>query len=56
MTSDLVLAALNRALLTMKPESVIRHSDRRSRYTSVAFDKRWEVGVPPLHGKRGRRL
>ena len=49
MTSDLVLAALNRALLTMKPESVIPHSDRGSRYTSVAFDKLWEVGgaAPP---------
>ena len=40
MTADLVIAALNMALLTRKPESVIHHSDQGSQYTSVAFGKR----------------
>jgi len=50
MTSDLVLVALNRALLTMKPEPVIRHSGPSSQYTSIAFDKRCKKGggaAPP---------
>ena len=37
MTADLVIAALNMALLTRKPESVIHHSDQGSQYTSLAF-------------------
>jgi len=40
MTADLVIAALNMALLTRKPESVIHHSDQGSQYTSVAFGQR----------------
>ena len=42
MTSDLVIAALNMALHTRRPESVIHHSDQGSQYTSVAFGKRCE--------------
>jgi len=37
MTSDLVIAALNMALMTRKPQSVIHHSDQGSQYTSIAF-------------------
>ena len=37
MTSDLVIAALNMALYTRRPESVIHHSDQGSQYTSIAF-------------------
>lgn len=42
MTSDLVVAALDMALHTRRPESVIHHSDQGSQYTSVAFGKRCE--------------
>ena len=48
MTADLVIAALNMALLTRKPESVIHHSDQGSQVASVAFGKRCkEMGVRP---------
>lgn len=40
MTADLVLSALNMALLIRKPESVIHHSDQGSQYTSIAFGER----------------
>ena len=40
MTADLVIAALDMALLTRKPESVIHHSDHGSQGASVAFGKR----------------
>ena len=54
MTADLVLAALNMALFTRKPESVIHHSDQGSQYTSVAFGKRCaEMGVRPSMGTVG---
>jgi putative transposase len=54
MTADLVLAALNMALLTRKPESVIHHSDQGSQYTSVAFGKRCEdMKVRPSMGTVG---
>ena len=54
MTSDLVIAALNMALLTRKPEAVIHHSDQGSQYTSVAFGKRCEqMGVQPSMGTVG---
>ena len=54
MTSDLVLAALNMALLTRKPESVVHHSDQGSQYTSIAFGKRCEaMGVRPSMGTVG---
>jgi putative transposase len=54
MTSDLVVAALNMALHTRRPESVIHHSDQGSQYTSVAFGKRCEeMGVKPSMGTGG---
>jgi len=54
MTSDLVLAALNMALLTRKPHSVIHHSDQGSQYTSIAFGNRCkEMGVRPSMGSVG---
>ena len=54
MTADLVIAALNMALLTRKPESVIHHSDQGSQYTSVEFGKRCkEMGVRPSMGTVG---
>ena len=37
MTSDLVIAALDMALFTRKPQGVIHHSDQGSQYTSIAF-------------------
>ena len=54
MTADLVIAALNMALLTRKPESVIHHSDQGSQYTSIEFGKRCkEMGVCPSMGMVG---
>jgi putative transposase len=54
MTADLVLAALNMALLTRKPAGVIHHSDQGSQYTSVDFGKRCtEMGVRPSMGSVG---
>jgi len=48
MTADLVIAALNMALLTRRPESVIHYSDQGSQYTSIAFGNRCrEMGVRP---------
>ena len=47
-TADLVIAALNMALITRKPQNVIHHSDQGSQYTSVDFGKRCkEMGVRP---------
>ena len=54
MTADLVIAALNMALLTRKPESVIHHSDQGNQYTSLAFGQRCKVmGVRPSMGTVG---
>jgi putative transposase len=54
MTSDLVIQALNMALMTRKPESVIHHSDQGSQYTSIAFGNRCkEMGVRPSMGTVG---
>jgi putative transposase len=54
MTADLVVAALNMALLTRKPESVIHHSDQGSQYTSITFGNRCkEMGVRPSMGSVG---
>lgn len=54
MTADLVLAALNMALHTRRPESVIHHSDQGSQYTSIAFGNRCqEMGVRPSMGTVG---
>lgn len=54
MTSDLVIAALNMALHTRRPGTVIHHSDQGSQYTSLAFGKRCEeMGVKPSMGTVG---
>ena len=54
MTADLVLAALNMALFTRKPQSVIHHSDQGSQYTATVFGKRCaEMGVRPSMGTVG---
>ena len=54
MTAELVIAALNMALLTRKPESVIHHSDQGSQYTSLAFGQRCKaMGVRPSMGTVG---
>jgi putative transposase len=53
-TADLVVSALNMALFTRKPESVIHHSDQGSQYTSVIFGKRCEeMKVRPSMGSVG---
>ena len=57
MTADLVIAALNMALHTRRPESVIHHSDQGSQYTGIAFGNRCaEIGGAPLDGHGGRYL
>lgn len=49
-----VLDALDMALTTRKPDSVIHHSDRGSQYTSVAFGNRCkDAGVRPSTGSVG---
>ena len=54
MTADLVIAALNMALATRRPDTVIHHSDQGSQYTSIAFGKRCkEMGVRPSMGTVG---
>ncbi len=54
MTADLVISALNMALTTRRPESVIHHSDQGSQYTSIAFGQRCkEMGVRPSMGSVG---
>ncbi len=54
MISDFVIAALNMALHTRRPESVIHHRDQGSQYDSVAFGKRCkEMGVKPSMGTVG---
>ncbi|MES2362637.1 MAG: IS3 family transposase [Pseudomonadota bacterium] len=54
MTADLVISALNMALHSRRPESVIHHSDQGSQYTSIAFGNRCrEMGVRPSMGTVG---
>jgi putative transposase len=54
MTADLVINALNMALLTRKPQSVIHHSDQGSQYTSIEFGARCrQMGVRPSMGTVG---
>jgi len=54
MTADLVILALNMALMTRKPQSVIHHSDQGSQNTSIAFGNRCkEMGVRPSMGTVG---
>ena len=57
-TADLVVAALNMALFTRKPDlrgpGVIHHSDQGSQYTSLEFGKRCaQMGVRPSMGSVG---
>jgi putative transposase len=52
--SELVVAALNMALVQRRPQAVIHHSDQGSQYTSVAFGERCrEAGVRPSMGSVG---
>jgi len=54
MRAELVLSALDMALGSRKPESVIHHSDQGSQYASLAFGKRCrEMGVRPSMGTVG---
>lgn len=54
MRAELVLAALNMALQTRRPASVIHHSDQGSQYASLAFGKRCQaMGVRPSMGSVG---
>jgi len=52
--TQLVLDALNMALMMRRPSGVIHHSDQGSQYTSIEFGKRcWEAGVRPSMGSVG---
>ena len=54
LASQLVLDALNMALLARRPNGVIHHSDQGSQYTSIAFGQRCrEAGVRPSMGSVG---
>lgn len=54
MRTELVLAALNMALKTRKPDGVIHHSDQGSQYAALAFGKRCrDMGVRPSMGSVG---
>ena len=54
LTTQLVLDALNMALVTRRPKQVIHHSDQGSQYTSIAFGQRCrEAGVRPSMGSVG---
>ena len=53
-TADLVIQALNMALITRKPQGVFHRSDQGSQHTSVDFGKRCkEMGVRPSMGSVG---
>jgi putative transposase len=52
--TELVLAALDMAIATRKPDGVIHHSDQGSQYTSLAFGARCrEADVRPSTGSVG---
>jgi putative transposase len=54
MTADLVTQALDMALMTRQPHSVIHHSDQGSQYTSIEFGNRCkQMGVRPSMGSVG---
>ena len=54
LATQLVLDALDMALVTRRPRSVIHHSDQGSQYTSIAFGHRCrEAGVRPSMGSVG---
>ena len=49
--TELVLAALNMALMQRRPTAVMHHSDQGCQYTSIAFGQRCrEMGVRPSMG------
>jgi putative transposase len=51
LATQLVLDALNMALVTRRPKQVIHHSDQGSQYTSIAFGERCrQAGVRPSMG------
>ena len=54
MTADLVIAALNMALLTRKPESVIHHSDQGSQRACGVWQTLLGNGRTPEHQSRGQ--
>jgi putative transposase len=52
--TELILSALEMALVQRRPRGVIHHSDRGCQYTSYAFGKRCqEAGVMPSMGSVG---
>jgi putative transposase len=52
--TELVLAALDMALLQRRPKAVIHHSDQGSQYTSLAFGQRCrQAGIRPSMGSVG---
>jgi Integrase core domain len=54
LATQLVLDALNMALVTRRPKGVIHHSDQGSQYTSIAFGQRCrDAGVRPSMGSVG---
>ena len=54
MTADLVTQALEMAVMTRKPQSVIHHSDQGSQYTSIEFGNHCkQMGVRPSMGSVG---
>jgi putative transposase len=54
LATQLVLDALNMALLTRRPTGVIHHSDQGSQYTSIEFGHRCrDAGVRPSMGSVG---
>lgn len=54
MRTELVLDALNMAVVRRRPKGVIHHSDQGSQYTSLAFGQRCDdAGVTPSMGSVG---
>src|ERR1700692_1242239 len=54
LATQLVLDALNMALVTRRPRGVIHHSDQGSQYTSIEFGHRCrDAGVRPSMGSVG---
>jgi putative transposase len=54
LATQLVLDALNMALVSRRPKAVIHHSDQGSQYTSIEFGHRCrEAGVRPSMGSVG---
>jgi len=54
LATQLVLDALNMALVTRRPKGVVHHSDQGSQYTSIEFGRRCrDAGVRPSMGSVG---